>query len=101
MEKLLAQVTEYKYVIAPVLVVLALFWPKLVTLVKSVKIPSLPSLPSMKKVEVSEDLEVKDQEALRHLRSRAVELGDKELLTLIRNVDSRFFDIHIGAKKDV
>lgn len=99
MEKILAQITEYKYVIAPVLVVLGLFWPKLVSIVKSIGLPSMPKLPSLKK-EVVEDLEVKDQEALRHLRSRAVEIGDKELLTLIRNVDSRFFDIHIGAKKD-
>lgn len=99
MEKILAQITEYKYVIAPVLIVLAVFWPKLVSMVKSIDMPSMPKLPSLKK-EVVEDLEVKDQEALRHLRSRAVEIGDKELLTLIRNVDSRFFDIHIGAKKD-
>lgn len=100
MEKLLTQVTEYKYIIAPVLVVLGLFWPKLMTIVKSIKIPSLPNLSSLKEKVVIEDQEIKDQNALRHLRDRAVLIGDKELLALIRNVDSRFFDIHIKDKGD-
>lgn len=39
-----------------------------------------------------------DQDALRHLRNRAVAIGNTELLALIKEIDTRFYDIHTGIK---
>jgi len=44
------------------------------------------------------DDEEADQDALRHLRNRAVAIGNVELLALIKEIDTRFYDIHTGIK---
>jgi hypothetical protein len=52
---------------------------------------------SFKSVAVSVDLEVADQNAIRHLRDRAAQFGDEVLVKEIKSIDSKFYDIH--AKK--
>lgn len=44
--------------------------------------------------------EVEDQNAIAHLRKRAAELGDDKLITLIKKLDSEFYDIHVCANLD-
>lgn len=53
-------------------------------------------LPSLSKTQP--DDEAADQDALRHLRNRAVSIGNVELLALIKEIDTRFYDIHTGVK---
>ena len=60
-----------------------------------IKLPSLVS-----KAGNPIDLELSDQDALRHLRNRAAALGNKDLISLIKEIDSRFYDIHAGVKND-
>jgi hypothetical protein len=95
MEQILNLLAEYKWPTVGIGGFIALFWPKIISFLKSIKLPSLPSFSSDTS---SVSPEEKDQESLRHLRDRAVSIGDKELLQMIRNVDSRFFDIHISEK---
>jgi hypothetical protein len=53
-------------------------------------------LPNLSKTQP--DDEAADQDALRHLRNRAVSIGNVELLALIKEIDTRFYDIHTGVK---
>ncbi len=45
-----------------------------------------------------EDLELEDQNAIRHLRDRATAFGDEALIKEIKAIDSKFFDIHAKVK---
>lgn len=67
----------------------------------------LKSMKSAKAVSVTAktedvvDVESKDVAAIAHLRSRAVEAKDEELLVEIKSIAAKFFDIHTGVvKKD-
>jgi|APGre2960657404_1045060.scaffolds.fasta_scaffold101393_3 hypothetical protein len=82
--------TEYKMYIGGALGGLALGWPWLKNLVGKIKLPSFKA-----GVEV-EDLEVLDQESIKHLRDRAVSIGDKDLIGLIKSIDGKFFDVHVN-----
>lgn len=43
------------------------------------------------------DLELADQQAIRHLRDRASAMGNAKLVAIIKEADSIFFDIHTGT----
>lgn len=98
MQDIIDFVTTNKWPIGGVLVALLATWDKvkavLLSLKDKVKIPKFGPKPS-----VTSD-ELADQEALRHLRNRAVSFGSKELMTLIKEIDTRFYDIHAGAKNE-
>jgi basic membrane lipoprotein Med (substrate-binding protein (PBP1-ABC) superfamily) len=82
-----------------VLAALYLFKDKVsgvVTYAKS-KLTSVSSSPS---TEQPVEGEISDQSALRHLRNRASKLGDKQLVSMIKEVDARFYDIHAGVKNE-
>jgi hypothetical protein len=90
---------QNKYAIGGAMIILSLFFPQLKTLLSKIKLPSLPSLSGLSKVvEVEVDVEEADQAAMRHLRKRAVECGDKDLVNVIKSVDGKFYDLHVGAK---
>ena len=80
---------DNKYAIGGVLGAIVLLWDKIVPLTKG--------LVNFK----SPNQEIDDQSALRHLRDRAVTSGDADLVKMIREVDAKFYDIHIktGVKK--
>ena len=75
------------------------FWDQiksaLVSVKGKVKIPSVFS----KSTSVPDE-EDADQDALRHLRNRAVAIGNVELLVLIKEIDTRFYDLHTGVKNE-
>ena len=84
-----------KVPVGGVLLAVVAFWDKIkvafVSLKDTVKIPSFDG-------SVVVDDEEADQDALRHLRNRAVAIGNVELLALIKEIDTRFYDIHTGIK---
>ena len=48
-------------------------------------------------VEEQKCMEIVDQEAIRHLRQRALEFGDDELLKNLRIIDAKFYDAHCAS----
>jgi hypothetical protein len=48
-------------------------------------------------VEEQQCMEVVDQEAIRHLRQRALVFGDDELLKNLRIIDAKFYDAHCAS----
>jgi hypothetical protein len=89
--------TQNKIAVGSVLAAFVLFGDKLKIL--PTKLKSL--LPFKKEVVVSsDDSEDADQAALRHLRGRAHQSGNQELIKMIRSIDMMFYDIHIGAKNE-
>lgn len=98
MQDIIDFVAANKWPIGGVLVAILATWDKIKAILLSVKdnvkIPKFGSKPSAKADELA------DQDALRHLRDRAVSFGSKELMTLIKEIDTRFYDIHAGAKNE-
>lgn len=95
MQNLMDFVMQNKYAVAGVLGAVTLFWDKIKAGAAKLK-EFVPS----KSIASTDDLEEKDQDALRHLRDRAQESGNQELIKMIRSIDMMFYDIHIGAKKN-
>ena len=85
-----------KLPVGGVLIAIVALWDKIKAVLVSVK--DKIKLPAFEKVKPDE--EVADQDALRHLRNRAVTIGNVELLALIKEIDTRFYDIHTGVKND-
>ena len=84
-----------KIPVGGVLIAIVAFWDKIKVALGSLKDKvKIPSLGGPKPV----DDEEADQDALRHLRNRAVAIGNVELLALIKEIDTRFYDIHTGIK---
>lgn len=100
MDQLLEFVTAYKIPLTVVGVIVVLAYDKIIPLLSKLKNSvNLGFLKSKNSVESEDVIEDEDQKALRHLRNRALESEDQELMDLIRKIDSRFYDIHIGLKK--
>lgn len=61
-------------------------------------LPKLKSIkwPKSTKVDISK-IEISDQQAISHLRNRAVFMGNKELIEDIKKIASHFYDIHCEA----
>jgi hypothetical protein len=78
------------------LIVIVMLWDKMKLAFASVK--GKIKLPSLSKT--GPDQEFADQSAIRHLRDRAASFGDKELNLLIKEIDTRFYDIHSGVKNE-
>lgn len=99
MQWLIDILIENKVPIGGVLIAIVAMWDKikaaLVSVKEKVKVPSFLS----KSKSVADD-EAADQDALRHLRNRAVALKNTELLGLIKEIDTRFYDIHTGVKNE-
>jgi hypothetical protein len=101
-EKLYEMLVEYKFGVAMGLVPVVLFWDRLVAALKKAKdavvstakstIGKTTGKPNMASVEDS------DQAAIRHLRNRAAESKDEELIKLIKEIDTKFYDIHSMVK---
>lgn len=98
MDQILEFIQSHKIEIGSVLAVLFLGWEKIKSFLASVK-DKLPSFKGLLPKVSTASTEDQDQSALRHLRNRALESNDPELLDLIRKIDSRFYDIHLGLKK--
>lgn len=95
MQNLMDFLAQNKYAVAGILGAVTLFWDKI-----KLNVLKLKSFLPSKSAAPTEDLEEKDQDALRHLRDRAHESGNQELIKMIRSIDMMFYDIHIGAKKN-
>lgn len=96
MDYVLSSIQENKSYVIGALVILFLFWEKIKSWLLSVKDKiKIPRLNLKNRYSVEE----KDQAALRHLRDRAFESGESELMDLIKKVDNKFYDIHLGIKK--
>lgn len=97
---------NWKYVTGAVAVLGYLGWDKAkVALLKvAEKLKSMKSAKAVGVVVKSEDVvdaESADVAAIAHLRNRAVEAKDEELLVEIKSIAAKFFDIHTGVvKKD-
>lgn len=78
------------------LIAVIAMWDKIKTALATVK--DKVKIPSFLGKVKSVDDEGADQDALRHLRNRAVAIGNTELLALIKEIDTRFYDIHTGVK---
>jgi len=92
----------WKPILGAVLIGAVLFGDKIKEAFSKIKIkvPSIKGiLPNKVKVVDKKAIELKDNEAIAHLRDRAIQWNDTELLQEIKSIDSRFFDIH--SKKDV
>ena len=81
----------WKVIIAAVSAVVIFGGPKIVKMVKSVKLPNLKSNKNM-----GPEPYLVDQESIRHLRQRAQEYDDKDLLEDIKAIHAKFYDIHCG-----
>jgi hypothetical protein len=94
-------VTEYWRETIAVVVFLGMFVaPKAVEPLKkllSVVNSKLVTNPRKITVEEQQCMEVVDQEAIRHLRQRALEFGDDELLKNLRIIDAKFYDAHCAS----
>lgn len=89
---------ENKLYIGAILGVIAMLWPRLATGLSKVKsMFKSKDLKNPTLIEVSFELE--DQAAIRHLRKRAVFIGDKELITMVKDIDGKFYDVHSGVTK--
>ena len=78
------------------LIAVVMLWDKMKLAFASVK--SKIKFPSLSKTEP--DQELADQSAIKHIRDRAAYFGDKELTLLIKEIDTRFYDIHSGVKNE-
>ena len=98
---------NWKYVAGATTVLGYLGWDKAkIALLKvAEKLKSMKSKPAIPVAEyvvnVKADNEAADVAAISHLRNRAVEAKDEELLVEIKSIAAKFFDIHTGVvKKD-
>ena len=86
-----------KIPVGGVLIAVIALWDKikaaLVSVKDKIKIPSFSGASDSSEEDA-------DQNALRHLRNRAVAIGNVELLALIKEIDTRFYDIHTGIKNE-
>lgn len=97
MQELYDQITANKIPFVAALAAIWMFWDKIVNLIgklRSIKLPMSGFKPVVK------DIECLDQAALKHLRVRAVEIGDAQLASLIKDIDAKFYDIHAGVKNE-
>lgn len=78
------------------LIAIVMLWDKIKVTFGSFK--GKIKLPVLSKAEP--DQELADQSAIKHLRDRAASFGDKELTLLIKEIDTRFYDIHSGVKNE-
>jgi hypothetical protein len=85
-----------KMVIGGIAIAVVLGGGKAVEFVKSLlnKVKTKTSVTSVK-------VEVLDQDAIRHLRMRAAQLKNTKLIAVIKEADSIFYDIHVGASNEV
>lgn len=83
-------VQNWKLVVGGV-VILFLVGKALLPKLKSIKLPTKSTKVDIGKVEIS------DQQAISHLRNRAVFMGNKELIEDIKKIASHFYDIHCEA----
>lgn len=97
MQSIIDFLVENKVPVGGVLIAIVALWDKIKAVLASVK--EKAKMPSFfAKTESAQDDEAADQDALRHLRNRAVAIGNSELLALIKEIDTRFYDIHTGVK---
>ena len=78
------------------LIAIIMLWDKMKLAFAGVK--GKIKLPSLSKAEP--DQELADQSSIKHLRDRAASFGDKELTLLIKEIHTRFYDIHSGVKNE-
>lgn len=97
MEQLLNFFADNKIVTGIISILIIMFGPTLFSNIKPLLSDVKELLPSFKSARASVDLEVADQNAIRHLRDRASQFGDEVLIKEIKSIDSKFYDIH--AKK--
>lgn len=81
---------NWKLVVGGV-VILFLVGKSLLPKLKSIKWPT-----RLVKVDVGK-VEVADQQAISHLRNRAVSMDNKELIEDIKKISAHFYDIHCTA----
>jgi len=98
MQELYDQVIANKVPVGASLAAIWLFWDKIVAFVSKLRKFKLPAMNST--TLVNDDIEGQDQAALKHLRVRAVEIGDAQLASLIKDIDAKFYDIHAGVKNE-
>lgn len=96
MQELYDQLIANKVPVGASLAAIWLLWDKIVAFVSKLRKFKLPAMGVSK----SEDAEGQDQAALKHLRVRAVEIGDAQLASLIKDIDAKFYDIHAGVKNE-
>ena len=97
MEQLLNFFADNKIVTGIISILIIMFGPALFSNIKHILLGVKGLLPSFKSARASVDLELADQNAIRHLRDRATQFGDEVLVKEIKSIDSKFYDIH--AKK--
>jgi hypothetical protein len=94
-------VVANKLIIGSIAVAILLGWNYVVSTAKSVvtkfTTKSVVSADSADSVKV----EVLDQDALRHLRTRASQIKNSKLIAVIKEADSIFYDIHAGVSNEV
>lgn len=103
-EKLYEMLVEYKFGVAMGLVPVVLFWDRLKAILNTVKDKAVSTVKSTVGKTVggvrsnAASQEDADQAAIRHLRNRAAESKDEELIKLIKEIDTKFYDIHSMVK---
>jgi hypothetical protein len=91
-------VVANKLIIGSIAVAILLGWNYVVSTAKSVVTKfTTKSVVSADSVKV----EVLDQDALRHLRTRASQIKNSKLIAVIKEADSIFYDIHAGVSNEV
>ena len=98
MESFLQLLIDNKIPIGGAAIAIIALWDKIKVAFVSLKSKIKIKLPVLPKAQPNDELA--DQEAIRHLRTRAVVFGDKELMSLIKEIDTRFYDIHTGVKNE-
>ncbi len=98
MQELYDQLIANKVPVGISLAAVWMFWDKIVAFISKLRRFKLPVMKST--VVVIDDIEGQDQSALKHLRVRAVEIGDIQLASLIKDIDAKFYDIHAGVKNE-
>lgn len=98
MDSFLQLLIDNKIPIGGVAIAVIALWDKIKVAFVSLK--GKIKLPSLSKAQPVVNDELADQEAIRHLRNRAVAFADKELMSLIKEIDTRFYDIHTGVKNE-
>lgn len=96
MQDIIDFLIENKIPVGGTLIAILAFWDKIKLAFGSLK--GKIKLPVLTKAQPNDELA--DQEAIRHLRNRAAAFSDKELMSLIKEIDTRFYDIHAGIKND-
>jgi len=98
MEQILNFLSENKVAAGIISILLVLVGPSVTPKLKPILDKLKSFIPSFRSTKiVSEDGELADQNAIRHLRDRAAQFGDESLIKDIKSIDSKFYDIH--AKK--